>query len=74
MRRTNLRVNDSLCGFSAAWEMLVDIPFPGALRRFRGGRRATGAETAVGFVLVGLLAGIVLAVAGGILNASWITR
>ena len=74
MRRTNLRVNDSLCGFAAAWEMLIDIPFPTALRRFRGGRLATGAETAAGFVLVGLLAGIVLAVAGWILNASWINR
>ena len=74
MRKSKLRVNDCLCGFAAAWEMLIDIPFPETLRRFRGARRASGAETAAGFVLVGLLAGIVLAVAGGILNASWINR
>ena len=74
MRKSKLRVNDCLCGFAAAWEMLIDIPFPGALRRFRGARRPSGAETAAGFVLIGLLAGIVLAAAGGILNSSWINR
>ena len=68
------RAIDCLCGVAAAWEMLVDVPFPEKLRGLCRGRRPYGLEIAAGFVLIGLLAGIVLAIAGRILNLSWINR
>ena len=68
------RAIDCLCGFAAAWEMLVDVPLPAKLRGLCRGRKPSGLELAAGFVLVGLLAGIVLALAGRILSLSWINR
>jgi len=68
------RAIDCLCGVAAAWEMLVDVPFPEKLRGLCRGRRPSGLGIAAGFVLVGLLAGIILALAGWILNLSRVNR
>ena len=58
----------------AAWEMLVDYPVPGFIRKCCANRNVTHLELAVGFVAVGILFGVFLALVSGLLSVSWINR
>lgn len=58
----------------AAWDMLVDIPVPGAIRKCCAGKKVTHLELAVGFVAIGILLGVILALFSCLLSVSWINR
>ena len=63
-----------LGGIVSAWEMLLDIPIPGIIRKYADRKNTSVISVAAGFVILGAAAGLLLAAAGGILNVSWINR
>ena len=63
-----------LSGVIAAWEMLLDIPVPGFIRKFTAKKPPQVIAVAAGFTILGAAAGLLLAAFGGILNSSWINR
>lgn len=60
-------------GTISAWEMLLDIPLPRQVQRFQD-QQCTPAETAAGFVAVGVLTGLVFYLLGTILNISHLDK
>ena len=58
----------------AAWDMLIDIPVPGFIRKLCVKKSVTHLELASGFVLTGIFTGVVFALFSGLLSVSWINR
>ena len=56
----------------AAWDMLMDISVPRAVRNMCAGKRVTHPELAQGFVIAGVFTGVLFALFSALLSISWI--
>ena len=63
-----------LDGTVAAWDMLIDIQVPGFIRKLCRKKNVSTLELAQGFVIIGILTGVVLAIFSALLSVSWINR